>query len=35
MESRNLLEDIVDSPIEGKDQTTVVEPTNFFEKDHS
>ena len=35
IDSRNLLEDIVDSPVEGKDQMTVVEPTNFSEKDHS
>lgn len=35
IDSQNLLEDIVDSPVEGEDQTTVVEPTNYYEKDHS
>ena len=35
IDSQNLLEDIVDSPVKGKDQTTVVQPTNFSEMDHS
>lgn len=35
IDSRNLLEDIVDSPINGKDQTTVAQPTNFSAMDHS
>jgi len=35
IDSQNLLEDIVDSPVKGKDQTTVVQPTNLSEMDHS